>query len=86
MMPNVTGVPLVDQARTAELILAAAELCRRILKPQGALLVKIFQGEAFEQLLSALKASFQTVHVRKPAASRGESREVYVLARGLKKH
>jgi len=86
MMPNVTGVPLVDQARAAELTAAAIELCRRLLKPDGAFLVKVFHGEAFEGVVRALRASFQTVAVRKPAASRGESRENYLLARGLKSH
>lgn len=86
MMPNVTGVPLVDQARAAELLLEAIQLCRKVLKPNGVFLAKLFQGEAFEEVLKALKASFQTVAVRKPAASRGESRETYLLARGLKSH
>ncbi|MDH4096044.1 MAG: RlmE family RNA methyltransferase [Betaproteobacteria bacterium] len=86
MMPNITGVPLVDQARAAEIALAAIELCRKSLKPEGAFLVKIFHGEAFDQVLKALKDVFQTVEVRKPAASRGESRENYLLARGLKRH
>jgi len=81
MLPNVTGVPLVDQARAAELTLAAVELCRRLLKPEGAFLVKVFQGEAFDEVLRALKAAFQTVAVRKPSASRGESRETFLLAR-----
>jgi 23S rRNA (uridine2552-2'-O)-methyltransferase len=84
MLPNITGVPLVDQARAAELTLAAIELCRKSLKPDGAFLVKIFHGEAFDEVLRALKTVFQTVEVRKPAASRGESRENYLLARGLK--
>jgi 23S rRNA (uridine2552-2'-O)-methyltransferase len=86
MMPNITGVPLVDQARAAEIARAAIELCRKSLKPDGAFLVKIFHGEAFDEVLKALKDVFQTVAVRKPAASRGESRENYLLARGLKKH
>jgi len=86
MMPNVTGVSSVDQARAAQLILAAIELCRKVLKPEGVFLAKMFQGEAFDEVLEALKAAFQTVAVRKPAASRGESRENYLLARGVKKH
>jgi 23S rRNA (uridine2552-2'-O)-methyltransferase len=84
MMPNVTGVPLVDQARAAQLLLAAIELCRKVLKPEGVLLAKMFHGEAFDEVLKELKASFQTVSVRKPAASRGESRENYLLARGVR--
>jgi 23S rRNA (uridine2552-2'-O)-methyltransferase len=85
MMPNITGVALVDQARAAQLLLAAIELCRKVLKPEGVFLVKMFHGQAFDEVLKALKASFQTVSVRKPAASRGESRENYLLARRLKK-
>lgn len=85
MMPNVTGVPLVDQARAAELLLEAIALCSKVLKPEGVFLAKMFQGEAFEEVVRALKASFQTVAVRKPAASRGESRETYLLARGRKR-
>ena len=85
MMPNITGVPLVDQARAAEVSMAAIELCRQVLKPEGAFLVKVFHGAAFDEVLKELRAVFQTVAVRKPAASRGESRENYLLARGLKK-
>jgi 23S rRNA (uridine2552-2'-O)-methyltransferase len=86
MMPNVTGVPSVDQARAAQLILAAIELCRKVLKPEGVFLAKMFHGEAFDEVLEALKAAFQTVAVRKPAASRGESRENYLLARGVRSY
>ncbi len=86
MMPNITGVPLVDQARAAEVSMAAIGLCERVLKPEGSLLLKVFHGGAFDEVLKALKAVFRTVAVRKPAASRGESRENYLLARGLKKH
>lgn len=86
MMPNITGVPLVDQARAAEVAMAAIGLCERVLKPEGSLLLKVFHGGAFDEVLKALKAVFRTVAVRKPAASRGESRENYLLARGLKKH
>jgi len=83
MMPNVTGLAMVDQARAAEISLAAIELCRKVLKPEGAFLVKVFHGSAFDEVLKELRRVFQTVGVRKPAASRGESRETYLLARGL---
>lgn len=85
MMPNATGVPLVDQARAAQLVLAAIDLCRALVKPEGVFLAKMFHGEAFDEVLAALKSSFQTVAVRKPAASRGESRENYLLARGVRR-
>jgi len=86
MMPNVTGVALVDQARAAELLVQAGALCRKVLKPEGIFLAKIFQGEAFEEVLAELRATFQTVVVRKPAASRSESRETYLLAKGRRSH
>ena len=86
MMPNVTGVPLVDQARAAALVIAAVELCRKVMKPEGVFLAKMFHGEAFDEVLRALESSFQTVAVHKPSASRGESRENYLLARGVKRH
>ena len=86
MMPNITGVPLVDQARAAEISMAAIALCQRVLKPEGAFLVKVFHGSGFDEVLQRLRVVFQTVEVRKPAASRGESRENYLLARRLKEH
>jgi 23S rRNA (uridine2552-2'-O)-methyltransferase len=86
MMPNITGVPLVDQSRAAEISMAAIELCQRVLKPEGAFLVKVFHGSGFDEVLQRLRVVFQTVEVRKPAASRGESRENYLLARRLKEH
>lgn len=86
VMPNVSGVPLVDQARAAELILAALEVCRKLLKPEGVFLAKIFQGSAFEETRAALREAFKTVTVRKPDASRSESRETFLLARGRKTH
>jgi 23S rRNA (uridine2552-2'-O)-methyltransferase len=46
-------------------------------------LVKVFQGEAFKELLAQMKATFREVHTRKPEASRAESRETYLLAREL---
>jgi pyruvate dehydrogenase E1 component alpha subunit len=65
---------------------AAIELCRKVLKPEGVFLAKMFHGEGFDEVLAAMKMSFQTVAVRKPAASRGESRENYLLARGVISH
>jgi len=84
LAPNLSGIPGVDQARGAELAELALELAGETLKPSGALLLKVFQGEAFAEVLSRVKQGFQSVSVRKPGASRGESRETYLLARGLK--
>ena len=84
LSPNLSGIPGVDQARGAELAELALELAGEILKPTGALVVKVFQGEAFAEVLNRIKRVFKAVSVRKPGASRGESRETYLLARGPK--
>ncbi len=81
--PSLSGISATDQARAAELVLAAVDFCRRALKPEGAFLVKVFHGEAFDDVMAQLRRSFRKVSVIKPAASRGESRETYLLARGL---
>jgi 23S rRNA (uridine2552-2'-O)-methyltransferase len=81
--PNLSGIPNVDQARLLELGVAAVELCRKVLKPDGVFVVKAFHGEAFDEVRSRLKAVFKKVKVVKPPASRGESAETYVVARHL---
>ena len=82
--PNLSGIPNVDQARLLELALAAIEVCAKILKRDGVFVVKAFHGEAFDELLERLEAVFKRVKVVKPSASRGESAETYVVARGLR--
>lgn len=84
LSPSLSGIASVDQARTAELVLSAIDFCRHALNPEGAFLVKVFQGESFDELMSTARRMFQEVGVRKPAASRGESREIYVVSRRLK--
>jgi 23S rRNA (uridine2552-2'-O)-methyltransferase len=82
--PNLSGIPNVDQARLLELAQAAVELCRKVLKPDGVFLLKAFHGEAFAEVRQRLGEVFQKVKVVKPAASRGESAETYVVARALR--
>ena len=82
--PNLSGIPNVDQARLLELALAAIEVCAKLLKRDGVFVVKAFHGEAFDELLERLEAVFKRVKVVKPSASRGESAETYVVARGLR--
>lgn len=84
LSPGVTGIASVDQARAAALARAAVEFSLQTLNPEGALLVKVFQGEAFDELLATMRAAFRSVAVRKPGASRGESRETYLVGRGCK--
>jgi 23S rRNA (uridine2552-2'-O)-methyltransferase len=81
MMPNVSGIASADQARAAELVHEAIAFCGEVLKPGGVFLVKVFQGAEFAGILAELRRGFASVQTRKPAASRGESRETYLLAR-----
>ena len=82
--PNLSGIPNVDQARLLELAQAAIDVCRKVLKRDGVFLLKAFHGEAFGELRERLNKTFLNVKVVKPPASRGESAETYVVARGLR--
>jgi 23S rRNA (uridine2552-2'-O)-methyltransferase len=84
LSPNLSGIGNVDQARGLELAEAAIDFCRKALKPDGVFLTKAFQGEAFEALVKRLRSEFSNVKVVKPPASRGESRETYLVARNLR--
>jgi 23S rRNA (uridine2552-2'-O)-methyltransferase len=82
--PNISGIRDADQERAAELVRDAAALARKKLTPEGAFLVKVLHGGGFPTLLDDMKRGFRTVQVCKPGASRSESRETYLLARGPK--
>lgn len=84
MAPNMSGVGAVDQARGMLLAELALEFAGQWLKPDGALLVKVFQGEGFDAFRRRLIDAFRTVGVRKPKASRDRSSEVYLLGTGKK--
>ena len=84
MSPNLTGVVITDQARLFTLGELAMEFAIKFLKPNGVFLVKVFQGAGFEPYVKSLRANFRHVAAKKPDASRGESRETYLLARELK--
>jgi len=81
--PNLSGIGNVDQARALELTGAAIDFCLQALRPEGFFLVKAFHGEAFDEIMARLRRAFLKVKVVKPSASRGESAETYVLARGV---
>ncbi len=85
MAPNFSGIRDVDLPRAVYLVEIALEFAQEVLVPGGSLIVKIFQGEGFTECLQLFKSVFKTVVVRKPKASRSESREVYVIARLLNK-
>ena len=84
MAPNISGVAAVDQPRAMYLCELALEFASEALKPGGDFLVKVFQGAGSDAFLKEIRRRFSQVSVKKPAASRAKSREVYVLARNLK--
>lgn len=84
LSPNLSGIPNVDQARSAELVEAALDFCRKALKPEGAFVTKAFHGGAFEEVARAVRITFHDVKIVKPSASRGESGETYLVARRLR--
>ena len=84
MAPNMSGMKAVDQPKAMYLIELALELACQILKPEGVFVAKVFHGEGFDDFLRDVKRRFQQVVTRKPDASRSRSREVYLVARGLK--
>lgn len=82
MAPNISGMKSVDQPRAIYLVELALEFALQVLKPGGDLLVKVFQGEGVEEYRRQLQGAFTRLLTRKPHASRSESREFYLLARG----
>ncbi|MBV9911299.1 MAG: 23S rRNA (uridine(2552)-2'-O)-methyltransferase RlmE [Sinobacteraceae bacterium] len=82
--PNITGIDSADQASSIYLVELALEFARKVLKPGGDLVVKVFQGAGSDDFLKELRTSFGKVLVRKPAASRPRSREVYAVARAFR--
>jgi 23S rRNA (uridine2552-2'-O)-methyltransferase len=81
MAPNISGVMLRDQARHYELCELALDFAVNWLKPEGAFLVKVFQGVGFEDFRAQMRQAFDQVLIRKPDASRDRSTEVYLLGR-----
>jgi 23S rRNA (uridine2552-2'-O)-methyltransferase len=84
MAPNLTGINSVDQPRMMELAELALGFAMQVLKPKGHFVLKLFQGEGFDPFLKSLRAHFARVKIRKPAASRSKSSEVYLIARDYK--
>jgi 23S rRNA (uridine2552-2'-O)-methyltransferase len=83
MAPNISGIDAADQAASMYLVELALDMARQTLKPGGNFLAKVFQGEGYEDYVKDLRTSFEKVVVRKPAASRPRSREVYLVAKNF---
>lgn len=82
--PNISGIDSADQASSMYLVELALDMARKVLKPRGNFVAKVFQGSGSDAYLKELRKSFEKVSIRKPAASRPRSREVYVVAKGFK--
>ncbi|MDD5330844.1 MAG: 23S rRNA (uridine(2552)-2'-O)-methyltransferase RlmE [Sulfuricella sp.] len=83
MAPNISGIGIADQARSMHLAELALEFAERHLKPGGNFLVKVFQGEGFDDYVRAMRGCFRQVATRKPKASRDRTSETYLLGSGL---
>lgn len=84
MAPNISGIKSSDTTKSIYLAELGLDLCERLLEPGGAFLVKVFQGEGFDQFLKDMKTVFIKVSTRKPKASRPKSREMYLLGTGYR--
>ena len=82
MAPNMSGSAAIDIPRAMYLVELAFDFAEKMLKPGGAMLVKIFHGSGFDDLVKQARASFDKVVIRKPSASRSRSKETYLLAKG----
>ncbi len=85
MAPNLSGIASSDSARIAHLIELALDFSLKHLRPQGALVVKLFHGSGYSQLVELFKKTFRVVRPVKPKASRDRSAETFLVGMGLKK-
>ena len=84
MAPNLSGVESADAARISHLVELALEFSQTHMKPHGALVVKVFHGSGYSQIVKLFKQSFVTVKPIKPKASRDKSSETFLVGIGLK--
>ena len=83
MAPNLSGIATADAARIAHLVELAIEFSQNHMKPQGSLVVKVFHGSGYSQLVKLFKESFLVVKPIKPKASRDKSAETFLVGLGL---
>ena len=82
MAPNMSGTSAIDIPRSMYLAELAFDFVEKMLKPGGSMLVKVFHGSGFDELVKKARNSFDRVVIRKPQASRSRSKETYLLAKG----
>ena len=81
MAPNLSGIEASDSARIADLVELAVDFATRHLRPEGALVCKVFHGSGYSQLVEHFKAHFRVVKAIKPKASRDRSSETFLFGR-----
>lgn len=84
MAPNMSGMATVDIPSAMYLVELAFDFASKLMKPGGTMVVKVFQGAGFEEIVRTARGMFTKVIIRKPLASRPQSREMYLLAKGYK--
>jgi 23S rRNA (uridine2552-2'-O)-methyltransferase len=84
LAPNLSGIGSADSARITDLVELAVDFSVRHLKPDGALVVKLFHGGAYDPLVALFRQTFRTVKAVKPKASRDKSSETFLVGLGLK--
>lgn len=82
MAPNMSGSTAIDIPRAMYLVELAVDFANKMLKPGGCMLIKVFHGAGFDELVKEVRKSFEKVAIRKPSASRSRSKETYLLAKG----
>jgi 23S rRNA (uridine2552-2'-O)-methyltransferase len=85
MAPNLSGIGMTDAARITDLVELALDFAVHHLKPDGALVVKLFHGGAYDPMVALFRATFRTVKAIKPKASRDKSSETFLVGMGLKR-
>jgi 23S rRNA (uridine2552-2'-O)-methyltransferase len=84
MAPNLSGIESADAARITDLVELAVEFAQNHMKPEGSLVVKLFHGSGYDQLVKLFRSTFKVVKTMKPKASRSNSSETFLVGRGLK--
>lgn len=85
MAPNLSGIASADAARIAHLVELAVDFAREHLRPEGALVAKVFHGGGYDSLVQLFKQTFRVVKAHKPKSSRDKSAETFLVGLGLKR-
>ena len=84
LAPKLTGIAMRDEARSHELLIAAREFARRVLRPGAAMVAKVFMSAEFKQVVAEFERDFASVEVTRTGATRPGSSELYIVAKGFR--